>query len=77
MENLVTESLYEYHSQQYHNPWESWKDAVKYIIDILEKNPKLTLHQLVGQCRGWVSHMSDQSRNNFNRAIDELEKMNS
>lgn len=76
MEKLVKESLYEYRSAEFQHPWETWKDAAKYLIDILKKDPKMTLDVLVRQCKGWVSHMSSESRNNFNHAVDQLKKMN-
>ena len=73
---LVSESLNEYSSREHDMPWETWKEASKYILNILNKNPDLSLDDLVGQCRGWVNNMAEKSRREFYYAVSRLERMN-
>ena len=73
---LVSESLNEYSSREHDTPWENWKEASKYILNILKKDSNLSLDDLVGQCRGWVNNMADKSRRDFYYAVSRLEKMN-
>jgi hypothetical protein len=73
---LVSESLNEYSSREHDMPWENWKEASKYILKILNKDPDLSLDELVSQCRGWVNNMAEKSRRDFYYAVSRLEKMN-